>query len=386
MGHPLPLGPAAGVAGRRRLGEPGHRPPVRRLRRRRLPGHRRPGAGLADHQRTQEPWCQNGYLWGHPRPGAGRNATTPPTLGRPPPPARPRPRRPRAARHRLRHPDRPGAETCTRVLPRRRTARRPPPSPPPTLHDGYEEPALPGLHPSPGPLPRPTCWPTSARTSRIRSKRGSATVIRRSSPAGSTCSRCSTTPRSTLTGNSATPSPAGPPARADWAADLPGQGNVRHPEARVTRDYAATPITVTENGAACSDPPGPPEGVTTPSASLSCATTSAPRPTPSTPTAWTSGATSSGRCWTTSSGQRDTGSRFGLVYRRLRHAAPHPQGQRGVVPRPHRAAPPRSRPPLRGGRLMAGSSRAARTGERSEAHHPAGTPVGAGSPGLVRGW
>ena len=47
-GHPLPLGPAPAAAGQGRLGHPGHRGSVRRLRGHRGRGPRRPGAAL-DH-------------------------------------------------------------------------------------------------------------------------------------------------------------------------------------------------------------------------------------------------------------------------------------------------------------------------------------------------
>ena len=79
---------------------------------------RRPGAGLAHHQRAQDRGAERlPRRPPRPRPaGPGRRLP-----GRPPPAARPRARRQRAARHRQRQPDRPRAQPAP-LLPRRRLA------------------------------------------------------------------------------------------------------------------------------------------------------------------------------------------------------------------------------------------------------------------------
>ena len=120
--HALPLGPAAGAGGRRRLAGPRHRAAVRRLRRRIV------GEALGDRVHTwttlNEPWCSAylGYASGVHAPGrtdaggrAGRRA---------PPEPRARPGRPGAARAgRRRPPSCRSRSTCTWSAPRRTATR-----------------------------------------------------------------------------------------------------------------------------------------------------------------------------------------------------------------------------------------------------------------------
>ena len=75
------------------------------------------------------------------------------------------------------------------------------------------------------------------------------------------------------------------------------------------------PLMITENGAAFDDGVDcrRPAGCTTPTGSPTSTGTCARR-TRRSPGAWTCAAISSGRCWTTSSGRRATGKRFGIVH------------------------------------------------------------------------
>ena len=89
----LPLGPAAGARGRRRLDQPRHRLPVRRVRRLGARGARRPGADVDDAQRA--------VVLGVPRlhrgpPRAGSPGGRRRSRRRSPPAARARPRRRRS--------------------------------------------------------------------------------------------------------------------------------------------------------------------------------------------------------------------------------------------------------------------------------------------------
>ena len=122
-GHALPLGPAPGARGRRRLAQPGHHRRLRRLRRHRGRAVRRPGRALGADQRAERRH-DHGLLDRHARAGPG--AALRGTAGRPPPPARARPRGDRAARvrprpdpqHRLRQ--QPRAHVAGQRLRRRR--------------------------------------------------------------------------------------------------------------------------------------------------------------------------------------------------------------------------------------------------------------------------
>jgi hypothetical protein len=112
-----------------------------------------------------------------------------------------------------------------------------------------------------------------------------------------------------------------------------------HPEGlyqtlcRVHFDYGPARIYVTENGASWSDAPGPDGRVPDPAASSSCATTSGPRAGPSTP----------GCRWPATSlvpaRQLRVGPRLLPAVRHrvggLRDPAPHPEGQRALVPPGH---------------------------------------------------
>ena len=100
---PLPLGPAGRAAGRRRLDQPRHRLPLRRVRRGRGRGAGRPGRHL-DH-------AERAVVLGVPRLRRRRARARPHRRRRvagrrPPPAARPRPRGPRAAPHPARRPPR----------------------------------------------------------------------------------------------------------------------------------------------------------------------------------------------------------------------------------------------------------------------------------------
>ncbi len=92
-GDAVPLGPAAGAAGPRRLGRPGHRVPVRRLRRGRRRGARRPGHALDHAERAARRRAQRAPHRGAraraDRRRGGRGGDAPPA-------ARPRPRHRRA--------------------------------------------------------------------------------------------------------------------------------------------------------------------------------------------------------------------------------------------------------------------------------------------------
>ena len=97
-GDALPLGPAAGAGGRRRLARPRHRRAVRRVRRH---GRRaRSATGSAHWITVNEPCVVTmlGYAIGMHAPG--RRLMFDALPGRPPPAARPRPGRRRAARRR----------------------------------------------------------------------------------------------------------------------------------------------------------------------------------------------------------------------------------------------------------------------------------------------
>ena len=107
-----------------------------------------------------------------------------------------------------------------------------------------------------------------------------------------------------VTGNGSTVT-RWPTSQADWQQIYPeGMYDIL---TRVTRDYGPIPLTVTENGLPSPDRSARTARSTTPAGSPSCATTSPPRTGPS-PTACRWRATTSGRCWTTSSGQRGTTS------------------------------------------------------------------------------
>ena len=95
----LPLGSAAAAAGRGRLDEPGHGPPVRRLRRAGRRASRRPGQALDHAERTGR---APGLRLRVRRARAGRGADARRASGGAPPAARPRPRGPGAARARRR--------------------------------------------------------------------------------------------------------------------------------------------------------------------------------------------------------------------------------------------------------------------------------------------
>ena len=80
--HAVPLGPAAGAAGRRRLAEPRHRRPVRRVRRHRGRAARRPGHACGSRSTSRSCTWSSGYALGHARPGPGadvRRAARSPT-------------------------------------------------------------------------------------------------------------------------------------------------------------------------------------------------------------------------------------------------------------------------------------------------------------------
>ena len=116
-GHPLPLGPPAGTAGRGRLGESRHRRTVRRVRRPDRRGARRPGCPL-DHPERAAGGLHQRLPQRRPRARAARRRRR---GGRhPPPAARPRPGHPGAARGRRRrgrhhpgHASGPGARRAT---------------------------------------------------------------------------------------------------------------------------------------------------------------------------------------------------------------------------------------------------------------------------------
>ena len=74
-GHALPLGPAAGAGGRRRLAEPRHHRAVRRVRRDRGREVRRPGRALGPDQRAQR-GHDDGLRDGHARARHGPCSST----------------------------------------------------------------------------------------------------------------------------------------------------------------------------------------------------------------------------------------------------------------------------------------------------------------------
>ena len=153
----LPLGPAAGAGGRRRLDRPRHRLPVRRLRRRR--GRRASATGSRCWTTLNEPWCSAFLGYGTGVHAPGRREPGAALRRRPPPAARARPGRRGAARR--------GGPARGR---RSRSTRRGAPASPTRRADARRGPAhrraaQPDL-PRPDPARRatpPTCWPTLAR-------------------------------------------------------------------------------------------------------------------------------------------------------------------------------------------------------------------------------
>ena len=112
----------------------------------------------------------------------------------------------------------------------------------------------------------------------------------------------------------------GPVTDMGWAVDPTGLRDVL---LRIRADYGDLPMYVTENGAAYPDERRRrTAGCTTRSGSRSCAGTW-PRRTRRSPPGSTCAATSSGRCWTTSSGRTGYGKRFGIVHVDYADAAAH---------------------------------------------------------------
>ena len=217
-GDAVPLGPAAGAAGRRRLGEPRRRLPLRRLRRVVCPRRSATRCRSGSPSTSPRPWCRT----------ATCTATTPPACA-----TRPRPtwsrttcssrtgsRCGRCGAHRPTTPDRPGAQPAP-VLPRRRQRRGRRGDP---ALRRVREPALPRPDPA-GRVPGRTCSTTSARTAGwcagIRDGDLADHLRRRS-----TCSPCSTT-RPTTSPPTATPSRAGRPPRRSGSRST-RDGHVRH--------------------------------------------------------------------------------------------------------------------------------------------------------------
>ena len=213
---------------------------------------------------------QNGYLYGHPRarsdrPRRGLRGRAPPRAGaRPGACRRSGPAAPAGSGPR---------STCTRpTRPTTATA----PGPRPHCYDGYEnrlylDPVLRGQLPrgrAGRPRRRTAGWP-----------RPSATATSTSSRPRSTCSRCSTTARSTSTPTGETVN-RWPTSQAFWQQIYPeGMYDIL---TRVTRDYGAMPISITENGLPCPDELGRGRHRRRPRpGSRSCATTSPPRTGPS---------------------------------------------------------------------------------------------------------
>ena len=156
VGHALPLGPAAGARGRRRLARPRHRRALRRVRGRRRGGARRPGGRL---DTLNEPWCSAflGYGCGVHAPGPHRRrrrAHAPRTTST----SRTASRARRDPRGRARGAGGPSRSTW-RGAPGDRLGRRRRRRPP---HRRPAEPGLPRPDPATAATP-PTCWPTPPR-------------------------------------------------------------------------------------------------------------------------------------------------------------------------------------------------------------------------------
>ena len=358
LAHALPLGPAAAAGGRRRLAGPGHRRPVRRLRRARARRARRPGARTGPRSTSRGARRSSATRSGVHAPGRTEPARGPGR--RAPPAARPRAGRPGAAGAATRaaqlgitlnlYPVDPASGPAEDADAARRI-------------DGlanrfFLDPVL------RGPLPGGRAWPTSPRCQRSRVRPGRRPE--RSSPRRSTCSGSTTTAAHVVAGSGRRPGPAadcgavarraassvgstteqGVPVTAmGWEIDAAGPvrgaaaGSPRlRPACRSTSPRTAPPSTTRRGPTARSTTR---TGWRTSTAHLRAAPARDRRP------GSTCAATSSGRCWTTSSGRRATQAVRARL-RRLRHPAPDPQGQRALVRRSHPPQRPAAGPGLNG--------------------------------------
>ena len=202
----VPLGPAAGAGGRRRLDLPGHVGGVRGVRRQGRAGPRRPGAHLDDPERAVVLRLP-GLLLRRPRPRPGEPGRRP-VRGAPPQP-RPRPRRAGAAR---RPPGRPrlGDPQPARDPPGRPAlGRRPRHRPPP------RRPRQPGL-------PRPGARRRLPRRPARRHRLGHRLVLRpRRRPARPSTSR--------WTSSASTTTPPASPGNGTASPNATGRTATRSP-------------------------------------------------------------------------------------------------------------------------------------------------------------
>ena len=318
VGDALPLGPAAGARGRGRLAGPRHGRPVRRVRARWSTARSATGCG---HWTTlNEPWCSAflGYGSGAHAPGRQRRRRRGP--GGAPPAARPRAGRRRDARAR---PDTQVGITLNlyAVSPATtvgRGRRRRPPD---------RRAGQPDL-PRPGAARRVPGRRGGRPRRRHRLRRTCATATWRSSRAPLSTARHQLLQPARGRRGAGPDEPAEPYWRAsacvaraarhvrfvtrglpvtamDWEIDAPGL--VGDADRGWPRDYPAVPLYITENGAAfptrsvdgAGRRPGPDRATSTPI----CAPA-----TRRSPPACRCGATSPGRCWTTSSGRGATPS------------------------------------------------------------------------------
>ena len=337
--HALPLGPAAGARGRGRLDQPRHRLPVRRLRR----GGRRSASATGSRCGTRST-----------SPGARRSSATAPACTPPGAPTTP-----------TRWP--PPTTCCSRTAwPCRRCARRRPARRSPSRSTPASCGRSPTTRPTwtrPGASTACSTGSSSTRCCAARTRRTSMadtaavtdwSFVRdgdldligapidalgvnyyqpdlvsaangRRAPTG----HARTRPASTC-GIHPTP---GPRTDMGWPVDPtgPARGAAAASSATTATSRSTSPRTAPPTPTAST----PTATSTTRSASTTC-TATWPRRTRRSRPASTCAATSSGRCWTTSSGRYGYGKRFGIVHVDYATQVAHAQGQRPLVPRRHR--------------------------------------------------
>ena len=330
--HALPLGPAAGARGRRRLGHRATPPSASPSTR----GSCFDGLGDVVHDwiTHNEPWCTSFLGYGLRRQGAraprpARGARAPRTTA-----ALARPgRRRRSARRRRR------AGSASRSTCAGRAGDRPPRTSPPRGASTASTTAGSSTRSCAAAIPR--TWSTlyERRFGAARRRAATATstdrAARSTSSASTTTGRPASRPTRRATAARSARGRASAAAHGDGLADRPGGADraARAPAARLRRRCRL----ITENGAAFDDRRRRRRRRRRPaSASPILDEHLDGRRRARSPRASTCAATSSGRCSTTSSGSTATRKRFGIVYVDYATQRARPEAQRALVPRPDR--------------------------------------------------